>query len=159
MWNVVKSWVASSSHRSALRRRPKFIPGVAVENLESRQLLSATMGGDRGAAAETAVAQQGRSVPRIDGVAGEYTFFGEPGTLTITQNGLNIHGVISVEHDPSGDFDAAFKKPQSKVARGTGSFLFQGDEGTVPVKIKIKFKPDGQGGFNFSYRYKELNLI
>ena len=41
--------------------------------------------------------------------------------------------------------DAAFKKPQSKVARGFGNFLFQGDESSVPVKVKIKFTPDGQG--------------
>lgn len=157
MWNVVTSWIARDPAQSVSpRRKKKVVAGVAIENLESRQLLSATMGVERGAAAETSVAQHGRSVPRIDGVAGEYTFFNEPGTLTITQDGLTIHGVISVEHDPSGDFDAAFKKPQSKVARGFGNFLFQGDESSVAVKVKIKFTPDGQGGFNFRYRYREL---
>lgn len=158
MWTVVKSWIARNPVQRISPRRKKVVSGVAVENLESRQLLSATMGVDPSAAAETSVARHGRAVPRIDGVAGEYTFFNEPGTLTITQDGLSIHGVISAEHNPSGNFDAFFKKPQSKVARGTGDFLFQGDAGTTPVKVKFKFTPDGSGGFNFSYHYRELRV-
>lgn len=158
MWSAVQSWIVRNPFRRAVPRRQKAMTGSIIENLESRQLLSATMGAEP-RAAETSVGHHGRAVARLDGVDGEYTFFNEPGTMTITQNGLNIHGVISVEHDPSGQFDATFKKSTGKVAKGTGDFLFQGDEGTVPVKIKIKFRPDGEGGFNFTYRYRELSVI
>jgi hypothetical protein len=156
MWNLVKTWLESRSACGVARRRQRAQAGTHIEGLELRQLLSATSGIDHGVATATHVVQDGKAVPRIAGVAGDYTFFDGPGTLTITQDGSNIHGVITADHNPSGTFDASFKKPQSKVAKGTGSFLFQGDEISTPVSVTFKFKSDHQGGFNFKYHYKEI---
>ncbi len=152
MWNLISSWVAA---RPA-RKRKLAARAIIIEDLELRQLLSATTGIESGAIAEIQTLHHGKAVPRIDGVAGEYTFSGEPGTLTITQQGLGIHGVITEDHNPSGDFDAQFHSSRAKLAKGTGTFFFSDDQSTSNVKVKIKFFPDGQGGFNFSYHYKTI---
>lgn len=121
-----------------------------------RTLLSA-ISGHEAIAAEVAVeSHTARAVPRVDGVANDYTFFDGLGTMTVTQNGQTIHAVISRPTDePNGSFDATFKKPNSKVAKGQGTFTFA-DETTSDVNVKIKFKSNGDGTFNFNYHFHKI---
>lgn len=136
--------------RGPAARRRQLNSGTQIENLELRQMLSASGGGHR-AAAEIA---QARAVPRIDVAGNDYEFSDGIGGMVITQNGLSIHGVITRPNDsPNGTFDAAFKTDKSKVAKGTGSLILEGDETETPVKFKIKFKIFKDGGVGFHYHY------
>lgn len=133
---------------AARKRSPA---GLQIETLELRQMLSAS-GGTHAAAAQVADA---KAVPRIDVSGNDYTFGDGIGGMVITQDGLNIHGVITrPESFPNGTFDASFKTDKAKTAKGTGDFILQGDETSTPVIFKIHFKLQSGGGVSFHYHYK-----
>jgi hypothetical protein len=134
-------------------RRRQAVAATQIENLELRQLLSAS--GNGHAAAE--VAHGKAAVPKIDVAGDDYTFSDGIGGMVITQDGLNIHGVITRQGSfPNGEFDASFKTDKAKVAKGTGSFILKDETEPTPVNFKIKFKVFSDGGISFHYNYKKI---
>ncbi len=138
------------------KRRPNVALRGSLEDLESRALLSAS-GGTLDVPADVQavhVSAHGRmAVPRIDGVAGTFSVSGGEigtGTLTITQEGQQIAGTFDTSNLISGSFNAQFRTPRARTAKGTAEFVFVGEEVTETYKFRIRFKANG----DFSFRYR-----
>ena len=155
---------------SATRRRPRASALSNPETLESRALLSAanvlsaaSLSAENGAALEPAfvahVETVGRqAVPRIFVADDNYSLSSNTlgnGSLVITQEGNQIHGVFTAAKVNFATFDATFKTEKSKVAKGTLTASFIGDDEIVQTKYRIKFKV--QDGVTY-YTYNKLRF-
>jgi len=141
---------------SATCRRPRAFALSNPETLESRALLSVANGAAMESACVAQVETVGRqAVPRILVASDNYSLRSETlgnGSLVITQEGNQIHGVFTAAKVNSATFDATFKNENAKVAKGTLIVNFIGDEGFVQSKFRIKFKIQ-DGGTTYSYNH------
>lgn len=129
---------------------PADIPGIAAEvSVESTTAKSSavTTGHGKGtAAADVGKGTHSKATPRAVNVAGDHDFSSSDlgnGTLTITQNGLAITGVVTADNLTSGSFAAQFKNDRARKAKGTAEFLYNGDEVAVNFNFQITFFKNG----------------
>lgn len=154
-----RTWMAFMSPKP---RRRRIALRNSLERLESRALLSAVGYEAPTIAAEVRIinaessaplnsVEAGRRAvvsitPRISGVAGVHEFGSAAlgnGSINIVQQGQTIFGVFTAANLTSGEFEAEFKTAKARQAKGTATFLFNGEQTPETFQFSIRFFKNG----------------